>query len=57
MSLKLKAACLAVCATGALAFSGNDAVQVVAGLFDGIVQKDDLAEIQQCIKNSETLTT
>lgn len=57
MSLKLKAAVLALCGTGALAFSGNDAVQVVAGLMDGVIQKDDLNQLQTCLTNADQLTT
>lgn len=36
-------------------FDVSAAVQVVAGLMDGIIKVDDLNELEQCIQNAETL--
>jgi hypothetical protein len=38
-------------------FGVDSVVQVVAGLMQGIIQKDDLKEIQQCLTNAQTLET
>ena len=40
-----------------MALTGSDVVNIVGGLVQGIIQKDDLSILQQCMQNAETLTT
>ena len=39
-----------------LALTSKDAVAVVAGLVDGVIQQDDLSEIQECLTDVDTIT-
>ena len=39
--------------TSTVALSVTDTIEVVAGLIDGIIEKDDLEIIEACIQNAE----
>ena len=46
----------ALCLSQALAFTGSDAIAVLAGFMAAVVQKDDLKEMQTCAKDADLLT-
>ncbi len=49
---------LALTAVAAVnAISGTDVVYIVGGLMEGIIHKDDLAELEKCMTGTEGLAT
>ena len=49
--------CLAaLCIHSTVALTGGDVVTIVAGIMDGVIHKDDLAELQTCMTGADSLT-
>ena len=39
-----------------VALTGGNVVEIIAGIMDGVIHKDDLAELQQCMTGADSLT-
>ena len=38
------------------ALTGSEVIEIVAGIMDGVIHKDDLHELQQCMVGADQLT-
>lgn len=51
----LAATCLSLLTANAAAFDKNDAVNVAAGIVEGITHNDDLSMMKECITNADSI--
>ncbi|CDW82544.1 UNKNOWN [Stylonychia lemnae] len=47
---------VATIATQTYALTGSQVIEIVAGMMDGVIHKDDLAELQACMQGADQLT-